>query len=158
MNKSRINDYWELFLKTTGNLERYGKKQYTSWYFDNKKEAANYLVELVLKGIKKGTASLYDSFIFNNEPIPKNGDISIITDWDGVPKCIIESININLHKYCDVPESFAEIEGEGDKTLKYWKKVHYRFFSEEALRIKKTFTDNSIVVCEEFRVIYPINI
>ncbi len=86
--------------------------------------------------------------IYDKEPIPQIGDISIILDWNGNPKCIIETIKVDKYKYKDVPNKFAEIEGEGDKSLDYWKKVHHKYFTEEANRIGTKFNDNSMQALE----------
>jgi len=107
----------------------------------------------VLEGTKRATASLYDSYK-NGEEIPKVGDLSIITNWSGIAKCIIMSTSIEVVPYKDVDEEFAATEGEGDKSLEYWKKVHRKFFTEELTEIGGEFSEEIPVVCEKFEVVF----
>lgn len=46
-------------------------------------------------------------------------------------------------------------EGEGDMSLEYWRKIHRVFFTEELKDLEKEFTEDMMVVCEEFEVVYP---
>jgi len=48
----------------------------------------------------------------------------------------------------------AEIEGEGDKSLKYWRRAHISFFSRELEEYNMKFTEDMPVVFEEFEVVY----
>lgn len=79
---------------------------------------------------------------------------SIITDWLGEAKCIIQTKAVNIVPYNEVTEEFAATEGEGDKSLEYWRKVHWEFFSEECNEIGIEPTLNMLVVCEEFEVVF----
>ena len=147
----QIELYWNNFI-TENPL--YSNRKYTAWHFCNDKESANNLANLVKEGIKKGTSSLEKSYTFDTEPIPREKDISIIINWDKEPKCIIKTIKINKYKFKDVPEKFALIEGEGDRSINYWKKIHLDFFTKEADGYGFKFNDELVVICEEFRVIY----
>lgn len=44
--------------------------------------------------------------------IPKVGDYSIITDWDGKAQCIIQTTQMDIVPYKDVTEEFARWEGK----------------------------------------------
>ena len=54
-----------------------------------------------------------------------------------------------------VSESFAATEGEGDKTLGYWRETHWQYFSRECQRIGREPNLHMSVVCETFKVVYP---
>ncbi|MBK4877302.1 hypothetical protein CUZ94_0850 [Enterococcus faecium] len=57
--------------------------------------------------------------------------------------------------FSEVTKEHAWKEGEGDRTLAYWRKVHAEFFKhayKEALNIE--FTEEKLVVYEEFEVIF----
>lgn len=154
MKEVIIKEYWQDFLAYTDEKTAYSAKKYTAWHFCNDEQSANNLADLVIAGIKRGTASLYEGYAYENEEIPQVGSISIILDWQGNPRCIIETIKIDMYKFKDVPETFAKIEGEGDKSLKYWREVHNDFFREDAAEFGFDFNDDSMVICEEFKVIY----
>lgn len=153
MENEAVKQMWENYLLSIGESPDTTDKNYTSWYFDNNERDANELAELVLKGTKRATASLYDSYS-SGEEIPKIGDLSIITNWNGIAKCIIMTTNIEVVPYKDVDEEFAATEGEGDKSLEYWRKVHRKFFSEELTEIGGEFSEEIPVVCEKFEVVF----
>ena len=48
------------------------------------------------------------------------------------------------------------LEGEGDKSLAYWRQVHEDFFKDCFGEAGLTFTPDSKVVLEEFRKVYPL--
>lgn len=153
MENESIKQMWENYLLSIGESSDTTDKNYTAWYFDNNERDANELAELVLEGTKRATASLYDSY-GSDEEIPKIGDLSIITNWSGIAKCIIMSTSIEVVPYKDVDEEFAATEGEGDKSLEYWRKVHRKFFSEELTEIGGEFSEEIPVVCEKFEVVF----
>jgi uncharacterized protein YhfF len=45
---------------------------------------------------------------------------------------------------------------EGDKSLKYWRDVHKKYFTKELKEIGKEFNEDMLVVCEEFDVVEKI--
>ena len=128
---------------------------YEAFHFDDNEPTANALAALVLSGQKRATAGLLWTNELTNKPLPKVGDLSVVTDWHGVPVCIIESTHIEIVPFDSVSDSFAAIEGEGDKTLRYWREAHWRFFSRECQRIGREPDWHMPVVCERFRVVYP---
>ncbi len=153
MENESIKQMWGNYLLSIGESPDATDKNYTAWHFDNNERDANELAELVLEGTKRATASLYDSY-GNGEEIPKVGDLSIITNWSGIAKCVIMSTSIEVVPYKDVDEEFAATEGAGDKSLEYWRKVHRKFFSEELTEIGGEFSEEIPVVCEKFEVVF----
>jgi len=62
-----------------------------------------------------------------------------------------------LEECCEYPEwvDICKIpEGEGDRTLEYWRSVHEPFFKEELAAINQPFDGRTKVVCEEFEVVF----
>ena len=53
-----------------------------------------------------------------------------------------------------VTEEFAIMEGEGDKSLEYWRNVHIKFFTEELKEVGKQFNEDMNIVYEEFEVVF----
>ncbi len=92
-----------------------------------------------------------------DEEIPKSDEYSIITDYEGNPKCIIRTTKVLQLNFDEVNERLAYIEGEGDKSLTYWRKEHKEIFSKILPRIGKKFTDNMPVVFEIFETVYKVN-
>jgi len=149
-----VKEMWKKYLFTIGENINDTSKTYESWYFCNNEKDANELAALVKKGIKKATASLHCLYEIENEPMPKVGDYIIITNWKGIAQCVIQITNINIIPFEDVTEEFAVKEGEGDKTLTFWRKVHRKFFSLELKEYNKKFSEDMLMICEEFKVVY----
>jgi len=145
---------WDNFLNSIGENVEETNKEYSSWHFEITEESANKLAELVLIGVKKATAASLWVEEHDTGHIPQEGEYSIITNWDGISKCIIQTKRVNIVPYNKVSEEFARIEGEGDKSLDYWKKVHEEYYILECKRIGREFTEDMPVICEEFEVVY----
>ena len=154
MNNISVEKMWSKYLETLGENPDNTTKTYTSWYFCDNKQDADELAKLVLEGTKRATASLYLYYSLENEALPKAGDLSIITNWEGDAKCIIETSNIDIVPFKEVTEEFAQTEGEGDKSLAYWKRAHKNYFSREMKELDKEFNEDILVVCERFEVVY----
>ena len=149
-----VKEMWGKYLSTIGECVDDTSKTYESWYFCNNEKDANELAELVKKEKKKATASLYCLYEIENELIPKVGEYSIITNWDGIAQCILQITNIDIVPFKDVTEEFAAKEGEGNKTLSFWRKVHWNFFAQEMKKHNKELSEDMLVICEEFELVY----
>ena len=78
----------------------------------------------------------------------------MVINWNGEPLCIIETIEVKITSYNEVDERFAHDEGEGDRSLAYWRKVHWEAFSRSCATTNLKPTDNMPLVCERFRVVF----
>lgn len=154
MTTDMITTFWETFLEDRKSRNLPLPVRYDAWHFCNDETSANNLADLVLAGQKKATASLFWEYEAEGSSVPKPGDLSIITRWDGTPVCIIETTEITIYPFDQVPESFAFDEGEGDRSLQYWKDVHLAYFTEECAAIGRTVEPSMPVVCERFRMIF----
>jgi len=131
------------------------EKRFTTWHFCDNQRDADELAQLVKSGIKTATASLCEMYDIDEEDtLPKVGEYSIITDWEGRAQCIIETIEVNLVPFKEVEEDFAYLEGEGDRTLEHWRKAHMEFFQRELKDHPIDFSEDMLVVCEKFKVVY----
>ena len=124
---------------------------YEAWSFG---EAPDKLADLVLQGIKTATCSAYDLYQINNEPLPQAGDYSVILNSSEEAVCIIYTIKVYVTEFKNVSEEHAFKEGEGDRSLEYWRMVHESFLTNELATVHKGFDENTKVVCEEFEVVY----
>lgn len=149
-----VGNMWSEYLKTQGEDPEDTKLEYTSWHFENNKKDANLLVELVICGQKRATASSLWVCQYDGEPIPAAGDYSIVTDWDGIARCIIKTTEVDIVPFKDVSADFAAIEGEGDSSLEYWRQTHENYFHQELERIGKDLSEEMPVICEQFKVVY----
>ena len=153
MNKKHnsVERFWNEYL----NVNPYNKKETPqSFYFCDTKKDADECAELVVKGIKQATATSLWWFKKNNVSLPRVGDKFIVTDWVGNPRAIIETIKVQQVPFNKITSEFAEIEGEGDKSLGYWRKVHEAYYKREMATYIEKFDKNMIIVCEYFKKIF----
>ncbi len=128
------------------------KGAYEAWAFGG---APDKLAELVLKGIKTATCSAYDLYLAENEPMPKAGDYSVILNSEGRAVCIIRTTKTYVAEFDEVSAEHAFKEGEGDRTLEYWRAVHEDFLTDELATKNLKFNSQTKVLCEEFELVYP---
>jgi uncharacterized protein YhfF len=147
--------YWNEFVRISG--DKVKEKYYETFHFCDNEADANELLNLVLKGKKYATAGLYWDYEVENEKIPTVGNLSILTNWNGQPKCIIETTHVDIIPFDEVSTEFAAKEGEGDLSLEYWKKVHWTAFGRHCKKNKKEPSFKMPVVCEQFKIIYNVN-
>lgn len=127
-------------------------REYEAWSFGDDPDL---LADLVLKGEKTATSSAYILYGIEGEPLPAAGEYSVILNSDGQAVCIIRTTKVFVVPFGQVSEEFAFKEGEGDKSLSYWRKVHKAFFSAELKKVGEQFDMQTMVVCEEFILQYP---
>jgi uncharacterized protein YhfF len=119
-----------------------------SWSFGDSPALADSLLALVLEGKKTATAGSYDALVAQGEAPPKPGERSIILNGQGQPICVIETTEVTLRRFDAVDAAFAFDEGEGDRSLAFWRKAHESYF-----RRTGTFATDMMVVCERFRLV-----
>ena len=124
---------------------------YEAWEFGGNPDK---LAELVKDGIKTATCSALALYEAEKEPIPQPGDYSVILNSKGDAVCIIRTTRVYVTSFDEVSEDHAFKEGEGDRSLSYWRKVHEEFFTEELKEIRQPFDVRMKLVCEEFEVVY----
>ena len=140
-------DLWEAFI-TNNNL---ADCRYEAWAFGVE---ADLLAHLVAIGEKTATASAYPLYDLGNEPLPKTGAYSVILDSNDNGVCIIQTQKVTVVPFSEVTAEHAYKEGEGDKSLDYWREVHEKFFAECLNEAGLKFTSDMKVVCEEFSVVF----
>lgn len=138
---------WELFRK-----QARVSAEFDAWAFGDDPDA---LAGLVLAGTKTATSSAYDLYALEGEPLPVIGEYSVILNSAEEAVCIIQSTKVSIVPFREIGTEHAFREGEGDRSLTYWQKVHIAFFTRELAAADLPFHEDIRVVCEEFRVVYP---
>lgn len=146
--------FWQNYLNSLPEVERGDLKMPEAWAFGDGAEMADELGALVAAGIKTATASLLWEYEFEGSPLPKPGDLSIILGGHGHPLCLIETVAVEVKPFKQVDDQFAFDEGEGDRTLKFWRDAHWRFFSRTCQQIGKELSEEMPVVCERFQLVW----
>ena len=94
-SKEKIDIFWKTFLEKT-NRDK-DTKYLDVFHFELTEKWANELLRLVLIGQKKATASSLRGYEIEGERIPQVGDLNIVTDWKGIPRCVIETTKQLFH-------------------------------------------------------------
>jgi hypothetical protein len=143
-----VEAFWRAFTDATG-----VEAPYDAWAFggDDTPELATELGLLVRDGPKRATTGLLASYEAEGEPLPVVGTYSVILDGAGLPLCIIRTTQVETMAFGEVDEEFAWVEGEGDRSLAYWRAAHERFFEAEGTPVG----DGDLVVLERFDLVWP---
>ena len=92
---------------------------------DNSDLANRLLLELVLSGTKRATCWAESQGLLSAEI----GKLMVVLDGQGAPKAVLKTIELTKRRFDEVDEAFAYDEGEGDRSLRYWREAHTRYFS-----------------------------
>ncbi|WLV24918.1 ASCH domain-containing protein [Aciduricibacillus chroicocephali] len=128
-------------------------ESYEAWGFGDSPAMADDLARLVVEGTKTATASNHALYEIEQEPLPVPGLINIILDGQGKAVAVIETTNVQVMPFHEVTEEHAYLEGEGDRSLAYWRSVHESFFKKELEANGLVFNEDMLVVCERFKVV-----
>jgi uncharacterized protein YhfF len=139
-----VDAFWRRFVSATGI-----DGPYTAWGFGSSPEMATELGLLVRDGPKRATAGLRSGYD-GEEPMPAAGDLGVILDGDGRPLCVIRTTAVEVRAFGDVDEEFAWTEGEGDRTLAWWRDAHLSFFATQGIGADET----TPVVLERFELLW----
>ena len=150
----RIEEVWKRFLEAKKMDPN--TKYIESFHFELTEKWANELLRLVLEGRKRATASSLFAYSQDGQSMPKVGDYSIVTDWDGNPKCVIQTTTVQTIPYSEMTFDVCKREGE-DENLESWRKGHQKFFTEEGKEMGYEFSEDMLIVFEDFQVVYQEN-
>lgn len=149
-----FDSFWQTYLASLPEDHPHHQATYNAWGFGDSPQMADELGQLVVAGTKAATASLAREYEAEGETIPPVGDVNIILNGADEPICIIETTEITIKPFNQVDAQFAYDEGEGDRSLAYWKNAHERYFTRTCERYDWTFTGDELIVLERFKVIY----
>lgn len=144
----QAKELWNQFIKAH---PEHKAKNYEAWSFGVDPDE---LAELTLQGIKTATTSGYELYEIDDEALPQENEFNIILDGSDNAICITKTTKVYTTPFKEVSEQHAFNEGEGDRTLAYWRRVHIEVFTEFYRENDVLFNDDSLVVCEEFEVVY----
>lgn len=139
---------WKLYVEKN-NVK--GQK-YDAWCYGS--SVPNELARLTAVGIKTATASAYKAYEIENSPLPPEDGLNMILDTNNNAVCITRTSKVYVCPFSEVSERHAYKEGEGDRSLAYWRKVHKEVFSKELQEYGLEFDESMLVVCEEFEVVF----
>ncbi|MBV7363070.1 ASCH domain-containing protein [Actinomycetaceae bacterium TAE3-ERU4] len=161
LNDAELETFWQLSRKHIGaerlsvilGPDEIAITRPEAFTFTFHPETADSLAQLVIEGKKTSTSSLKSEYEQYNEPLPQAGDLSIVCNSHGSPVALLYTEEVVVFPFNEVPAEHAFAEGEGDRSLSYWRAIHRAFWSSYECDWKGDGTD--LVVYEKFRVIYP---
>lgn len=128
---------------------------YEAWAFCGGGPDADELAQLVLNSVKTATSSAFIAYEAEQEPLPAEGECSVILYDSGEAACVIRTTKVSLVPFDAVSAEHAWKEGEGSRSLAEWQEVHCRAFSPDYQAVGKAFDEKGLCVLEEFERIYP---
>jgi len=87
---------------------------------------ADELADLVLTGRKRATC-----WAVSDGPITGVGKRMVMLDGAGIPRAVLETIELVQRRFSEIDETFAFDKGE-DRRLTYSKTAHRRYFERQA--------------------------
>lgn len=148
----KVSAYWQAFCATLPSGEE-KPHLFEVFGFGDTPTMAEDLGALVLAGVKTATCSLLWEYEVEGEPLPKVGDYSIVLNGQGDPLCIIQTTEVAIRPFNEVDAQFAFDEGEGDRSLAYWRDAHWGFFEPYCAKFGRAVSEEMPLVCERFRVV-----
>ena len=116
-------------------------------------EVADELAHLIVEGTKTSTAGALWDYEAEGEPLPQRGDLEIVLDGGGHPRALVMTTRVEVVPFDQVSAEHAHAEGEGDRSLAHWRRVHEDFFTRHAVH-DKGFASDMPVVCQDFEVLH----
>ena len=127
-------------------------EEYEAWAYGDDPDT---LAELTRTGIKTATAGAGILYEIEEEPLPQAGEYSVILNSRDEAVCVIRTTRVYTVSFREVSAGHAYREGEGDRSLEHWRRVHEEFFRNELSEAGLAFSPDMPVVCEEFELVYP---
>ena len=140
-------ELWEDFLSEKQLDDETDFREY--FYFGRSEEEAEALLKQVLRGKKRASTHALAAYKLDDEPLPEKGEYNIVTDYYGVPRCVIKTTNVRIIPFCEVTEEQAKREG---LSLSEWQKRYRDFFCENGAMFGYSFSEDMKIVIQEFRV------
>jgi uncharacterized protein YhfF len=125
---------------------------FTIFSFGDNRELCEHVLAETLAGRNRATASLRWSY---PSGLPQVGDVAIATDWNGTPRAVLVTRQVDVVPYRAVDADFARAEGYVSDPLAEWREVHWSYFGRRCAELGRVPSLDMPVVCERFELVYP---
>lgn len=115
--------------------------------FGDGPQLANQLLALVLEGRKRATCWAVSEGM-KGAALDK---CMVALDGAGRPRAVLQTVELVQRRFDAVDKAFAFDEGEGDRSLAYWREAHRRYFTRLNL-----YQDDMMLWCERFTLVSTI--
>src|SRR3712207_890822 len=154
----RIEAFWRSYLDTLPAGSPARNERYVAEGWGDSPELADELGARIAAGTKTATCSALWEYEAEGSPLPETGSKTIVLDGDDDPLCIVETTEVEVRPYDEVDARFALEEGEGDRSLEYWREGPWGFFSRTLPGIGKETAAGMPLGCERVRGIGRANV
>ena len=124
-----------------------GWRDLESFSFGDSPALADELSILVLDGVKIATC-----WAAVDGQLTEVGKRMTMLDGSGVARAVLETMELSLRRFNEVDATFAFDEGEGDRSLKFWRNAHRTYFGRRG-----QFAENMLLYCQRFRIVERIH-
>ena len=155
--KPTILQFWCAFVKTLPTSQHRPETPASVFAFGDSKELADELALLVCRGVKTASCAALWSYEEEQKPLPQKGEYSIVLNGNDVPVAVIETVEVFVAPFNEVSERFAYEEGEGDRSLAYWREAHRSFFGRQRFH-DRIFDEQMPLVCKRFRLAHTVRL
>lgn len=118
-----------------------------AWGFGDSAAMADELSHHIVVGRKTASCGSLAAYLSEELP-PTVGSYHIILNGREEPVCVIRIIAMRIVTFDKIEAEFAYKEGEGDRSLNYWRQEHEAFFTREG-----SFSPTMELVAEEFELV-----
>jgi len=118
---------------------------------DNKQDAETQLKQ-VISGSKRAISHSLLGLQLRKEPLPRIGDFTVLTTWDGKARCVIRTVAVRLTPFFSIRSSYAKMDG--DRSPEAWKEAQWAYYERELAPFGRVPRDSMIVVCEIFEKVF----
>jgi len=144
-------ELWDMFLHDTGRSSRY---RYDWCYrFGTDAVSADAILQKIMAGRKTASVSALPAYDLRGRRLPRVGDMSVILDGGGEPRCIIETTDVMAIPFSEVTAEIARRES-GSATLAGWQADRAALFTADGQAAGYPFAPDMPVVIEDFRVVF----
>ena len=151
--KITVDEFWKKFLKESGRKVSPNETYTSVMTFGSDQETSSFYILSILAEKCSAISSSYYAFEIDREPLPKKGNLYVLTDFDETPYAVLETTEVTTLPFNCVPWDLAKKENEGE-SLEEWRAAKEDFFEEDSDIMGYDFTPSMPVVFEVFKVIY----
>lgn len=152
-DQTALEHFWQTYLATLPAGAKLTPPP-EPWIFGDSPRLADELAALIMAGVKTATCAALWEFEADGESLPQPGQLGILQDGAGRPLAVVQTAEVEIKPFDQVDAAFAYEEGEGDRSLAYWREAHRRYFTRTLAVIGREFDEMMPLVCERFQVLY----